>query len=240
VLSPTAQALGAATNFAEIGGSSLPDPIFFNNRVALNLLVLPQDSDHDGMPDDWELAHGLNPTNAVDAALDSDCDGAPNLQEYLAGTDPIRFDDLRLLSPRFDSQGRFECIVHAQSGRTYVLETSSDLAHWSPLSTFVLRAQNQQIQMPSNSNTLPSFFRLRGDTNPVLPLLELINRPTLTTNPPLLKIIAPPGRNYSLHASTDLVQWFEITNYYGVTCVTWITDQAPASNGSRFYRVIAH
>ena len=32
----------------------------------LNFLPAPKDSDHDGMPDDWEKAHGLNPLNPKD------------------------------------------------------------------------------------------------------------------------------------------------------------------------------
>lgn len=46
------------------------------------------DSDHDGMPDVWEIAHGLNPNDPADAALDPDNDGLTNLQEYRHGTDP--------------------------------------------------------------------------------------------------------------------------------------------------------
>ncbi|MFL0804858.1 MAG: FG-GAP-like repeat-containing protein [Agarilytica sp.] len=40
------------------------------------------DSDNDFMADSWELAYGLDPENASDAALDSDGDGATNLQEF--------------------------------------------------------------------------------------------------------------------------------------------------------------
>jgi hypothetical protein len=45
------------------------------------------DWDGDGMPDDWELAHGLDP-EVNDAKLDPDGDGLTNLQEYLYGSDP--------------------------------------------------------------------------------------------------------------------------------------------------------
>ncbi len=43
----------------------------------------PDDDDHDGMPNDWELAHGLNPTLAADRNSDFDSDGYTNLEEYL-------------------------------------------------------------------------------------------------------------------------------------------------------------
>ena len=46
------------------------------------------DTDGDGIPDEYEVAHGLNPGNAVDASEDPDHDGLTNLEEYLRGTDP--------------------------------------------------------------------------------------------------------------------------------------------------------
>ncbi len=43
----------------------------------------PKDSDNDGMPDDWEQRHGLNPRDPSDAAGDRNNDGYTNLEEYL-------------------------------------------------------------------------------------------------------------------------------------------------------------
>ena len=48
-----------------------------------------QDTDSDGMPDQWEIAYGLNPSSSGDANLDPDGDGLTNLQEYQHGTNPI-------------------------------------------------------------------------------------------------------------------------------------------------------
>jgi Bacterial TSP3 repeat len=55
----------------------------------------PLDSDHDGMPDAWEIQHGLNPHDPADAAADNDHDGYTNLEEYLNGTDPNQYVDYR-------------------------------------------------------------------------------------------------------------------------------------------------
>jgi hypothetical protein len=43
----------------------------------------PLDSDHDGIPDDWESAHGLDPHNAADASRLSGQSGYTNLETYL-------------------------------------------------------------------------------------------------------------------------------------------------------------
>ncbi|PYK32160.1 MAG: hypothetical protein DME57_00885, partial [Verrucomicrobia bacterium] len=50
--------------------------------------VTNPDRDGDGIPNDWEIAYGLNPDDPADAAQDPDGDGYTNLQEYQAGTDP--------------------------------------------------------------------------------------------------------------------------------------------------------
>jgi len=63
------------------------------------------DSDGDGLPDEWEIAAGLDP-NVPDADADADNDGFTNAEEYAAGTDPKNpeshpdyLDSLRLVLP---------------------------------------------------------------------------------------------------------------------------------------------
>jgi hypothetical protein len=50
------------------------------------------DSDGDGMQDDWESKHGLNPNSGSDASGDGDGDSLNNLQEYQHNTDPHNSD----------------------------------------------------------------------------------------------------------------------------------------------------
>ena len=47
-----------------------------------------KDSDSDGMPNDWESKHGLNPKDASDAAKDLNGDGYTNIEDFINGLDP--------------------------------------------------------------------------------------------------------------------------------------------------------
>jgi len=63
------------------------------------------DSDDDGMPDAYELQHGLDPNDASDATADADGDGVSNRAEYEAGTSPSDDSD-RPVAPRLTMEAR--------------------------------------------------------------------------------------------------------------------------------------
>ena len=50
------------------------------------------DADEDGLPDDWEISVGLDPSEPLDALADNDKDNLNNLQEFAAGTSPFSAD----------------------------------------------------------------------------------------------------------------------------------------------------
>jgi hypothetical protein len=63
--------LGFITDPAQVGGY----PDYRGTPYA--------DADKDGMPDDYEKKHGLNPADAADAAADPDSDGYTNVEAWL-------------------------------------------------------------------------------------------------------------------------------------------------------------
>ena len=82
-----------SNDFWEAQGVFTNNPVVLHTNVSgINITLSDPDSDGDGMPDWWELAHGFNPTNALDALQDTDGDGLNNLAEYQHKTDP-RFGD---------------------------------------------------------------------------------------------------------------------------------------------------
>lgn len=63
------------TYYAEANGDQ-------SNVATVSLVIVSPDSDGDGMSDDFEIEHNLDPDDPNDAQLDPDGDGLSNLQEY--------------------------------------------------------------------------------------------------------------------------------------------------------------
>ena len=144
-----------------VKNAALPQPGIISVNAALT--VLP-DSDGDGLPDDWENAHSLSPTNAADAALDADGDGSSNQEEYLAGTDPqdaqslLRIDAIDLsqadgISLRFT----------AMSNKTYTVQSCASItdASWTRLADVPAAPTNRTVLVndPVKSEN-PRFYRV--------------------------------------------------------------------------------
>jgi len=112
------------TNAANVTPGLVLDPV---------TLTILKDSDHDGLPDEWEAAHGLATNNAADAQLDFDLDGQANWQEYIAGTDPqniesyLKVDRLVLAT----NGGSAVIQFNALSNRTYTVQYRDSLLEGS-------------------------------------------------------------------------------------------------------------
>jgi hypothetical protein len=131
-----------------------------------NLIILP-DTDGDGIPDQWEIANGFSPTNAVDGLLDSDGDGMKNRDEYIAGTDPL--DNTSYLEVAGISvSSPAQIIFQAISNRTYTIQYKDDLnaSSWQRLADVVARATNR-LEIVNDPN--PVATRLYRIATPKVP-----------------------------------------------------------------------
>ncbi len=104
---------------------------------ASNVAATLQDSDGDGLPDEWERAYGLDPANPADADLDKDGDGLSNRDEFAAGTDPG--DAASALRIETITRESTAIVVRffAVAGRTYRVEVRDDFSatgDWRTLS----------------------------------------------------------------------------------------------------------
>jgi hypothetical protein len=125
-------------------GFVIADAVQFSSASSTN------DYDGDGLVDAWERYYFLSETGATPDA-DADDDGRSNHAEFMTGTDPTdphsRFDMRMKLET---APGDFLINWSSVAGRTYAIETSDDLASFTPL------VQGIRATPPQNSYVVPA------------------------------------------------------------------------------------
>jgi hypothetical protein len=187
------------------------------------------DTDHDGMPDWWEIRHRLNPLVA-DGGGDADLDGRSNLSEFLNGLDPNtdeRATRFLALSPPFevDTGGRF-------------LDIDADgLPNWWERIYFDTSTGATRSGDPDGDGHRNYDEFLAGtdprDPNSVLKLLDL----RLGFGTAILRWSSERGRAYSLWTADKAQGSFATvaTNIAATPPINSFTN--PASSAIGFYRV---
>jgi hypothetical protein len=119
------------------------------------------DTDRDGLPDAWELAHGLDPRNAADSQIDSDGDGLNNSQEFETGTNPR--DPASRLELRVHHINGIQLQFQAVSNRSYSVQSREalDRGPWNRLLDVDARPTNRATIFPDTNPPGPQrFYRL--------------------------------------------------------------------------------
>ncbi|MBI3414408.1 MAG: metallophosphoesterase [Verrucomicrobia bacterium] len=101
------------------------DGLNVEQELALGTDVNNADTDGDGLPDGWEVAHGLNPLSAAGddgAGGDPDHDGFSNAMEFLAGTNPRDPASVLRVQLQVLGRGANRITWSAVAGRSYQLE----------------------------------------------------------------------------------------------------------------------
>lgn len=125
------------------------------------------DSDGDGLPDDWELANGLDPLSGSGdngANGDPDHDGFTNLQEFLAGTNPRDAQSLLKITSVTRITGGFALRFNGIAGHSYTVQYRNSLStgSWQKLSDVATLGVNSSVVVNDTSGAGLStrFYRL--------------------------------------------------------------------------------
>jgi hypothetical protein len=126
------------------------------------LLLTPEDSDGDGLPDWWEHRFFDTRTGAL-PWMDSDGDGYKNVAAFLGGNHPLTtgFQAQKwapYVSVRREGSSCW-LEVHGFDGADYRVEESMDLVNWSPLTENVLAGQPVPISPTSLPGASSLFYR---------------------------------------------------------------------------------
>lgn len=140
--------------------------------VQTHTIAAGADTDHDGLPDAWELQHfGTLATGPND---DPDGDGMSNLQEYLAGTDPksaassLQITDISAPAPGTAVKLTWTSVTNRFYNVYELLDITAGPGFDSGLGTITPDGPVTTSRLVTNTNAPNRFYRVRA-FRPLMP-----------------------------------------------------------------------
>lgn len=203
---------------------------------------VPEDSDHDGMPDWWELAKGLNPNSPAgdfsDSNGDADGDGYSRLEDYLNwlaaphvdGTRNANVDvDLTQFTRGFTNSSPAYLVSNPTNGAVSLL--SGKIARFTPAANFYGLGSFQfkvtDATGLSYTNTVSVHVRALAQSQLGF---------SVTNNAPKLAFTGESGFYFLLQYSDDLIFWNTWTNTTAAAAAINFTPPGFPNSMARFYR----
>jgi hypothetical protein len=161
--------LTAAVPSGYVITATATDPNGNTSQFSAPQTVTSTDTDGDGMPDNWMIAHwgAGHPTGQAGdksrASDDADGDGLTNLQEFRAGTDPKDPKSVFRISSVAENLGSVQLAFDSVLGKTYRLEYRDDwlLGSWLTMEDQISgTGASLQLIDPSAAGVTKRFYRL--------------------------------------------------------------------------------
>jgi hypothetical protein len=134
-------------------GTAIATTGFGFDSIAIDAYV---DSDDDGMPDHWEVCHGLDPDDPSDAAEDLDGDGLNNLDEFTVESNPTETDtDGDHVSDGDEVNQYGTDPVHVDSDRDGLWDGSE-----------ILSFETDPLSDDTDGDGMPDFFEIESKLYP--------------------------------------------------------------------------
>ena len=162
---PTASArtydISAASTTSPISTQTNRDTITFSQKGKLFRLdlVVVSDTDHNGLPDAWELRYfrhlGLDPN------ADPDHDGMSNRHECLAGTDPINPNSVLKVTSVQRSDPGLTLRWLSTTGQTYTVRIATNVSGpFLTNATGIASTPPENTYVDTATNAPAKFYRI--------------------------------------------------------------------------------
>lgn len=204
---------------------------------------VPVDSDHDGLPDWWELAKGLNPNSAPgdfsDSNADPDGDGYSNLEDYLnwlaaphvsAARNGSVDVDLTTFTRGFTNASPVYAVSNLTNG-TVTLLGGNRIARFTPATNFFGLGTFQFKVTDSTGFAYTNSVSVHVSAFPQSQLgLSVSN------GVPQLSLAGEAGFAFVLQYSSDLINWITWTNVTATASPVTLAQPGFPTSQARYFR----